>query len=81
MVLTLLQRLYPEYYSPITMRMLLSISTHLISDIEKILVKLYYQRWLVTLHSSVDDIRVKEGKSNDTLFGEVFRCLVNDLSM
>ena len=28
----------------------------------------------ITLHSSVDDIRSKEGKSVDTLFREVFKC-------
>lgn len=51
------------------------ISTHLISDIEKILDEVVFIKdGFVTLHSSVDDIRVKEGKSIDTLFREVFRC-------
>lgn len=51
------------------------ISTHLISDIEKILDEVVFIKdGLVTLHSSVDDIRSNEGKSVDTLFREVFRC-------
>lgn len=51
------------------------ISTHLISDIEKVLDEvIFIKNGIVTLHSSVDDIRTKEGKSVDTLFREVFRC-------
>lgn len=51
------------------------ISTHLIADIEKVLDEvIFIKQGVVTLHSSVDDIRTKEGKSVDTLFREVFRC-------
>lgn len=51
------------------------ISTHLISDIEKVLDEVVFiKEGKVTLHSSVDDIRTKEGKSVDTLFREVFKC-------
>ncbi len=51
------------------------ISTHLISDIEKVLDDVVFIKdGNVTLHSSVDDIRSKEGKSVDTLFREVFKC-------
>lgn len=51
------------------------ISTHLISDIEKVLDDvIFIKEGMVTLQSSVDDIRSQEGKSVDTLFREVFRC-------
>lgn len=51
------------------------ISTHLIADIEKVLDEVVFIKdGKVTLHSSVDDIRTKEGKSVDTLFREVFKC-------
>ncbi len=51
------------------------ISTHLIADIEKVLDEVVFIKdGNVTLHSSVDDIRSKEGKSIDTLFREVFKC-------
>lgn len=51
------------------------ISTHLISDIEKVLDEfIFIKDGNVTLHASVDDIRTREGKSIDTLFREVFRC-------
>lgn len=51
------------------------ISTHLIADIEKVLDEVVFIKdSFVTLHASVDDIRMKEGKSVDTLFREVFRC-------
>ncbi len=51
------------------------ISTHLIADIEKVLDEVVFIKdGFVTLHSSVDDIRTKEGKSVDTLFREVFKC-------
>lgn len=51
------------------------ISTHLIADIEKVLDEVVFIKdGCVTLHSSVDDIRSKEGKSVDILFREVFRC-------
>lgn len=51
------------------------ISTHLISDIEKVLDEvIFIKDGVVTLHSTVDDIRSQEGKSIDTLFREVFKC-------
>lgn len=51
------------------------ISTHLIADIENILDEvIFIKNGEVTLHSSVDDIRMKEGKSIDSLFREVFKC-------
>ncbi|GLC31248.1 ABC transporter ATP-binding protein [Clostridium omnivorum] len=51
------------------------ISTHLISEIENILDEvIFIKNGTVTLQSSVDDVRAKEGKSIDSLFREVFRC-------
>ncbi|MCI5937973.1 MAG: ABC transporter ATP-binding protein [Eubacterium sp.] len=51
------------------------ISTHLISDVESVLDDVVFlQNGQIRLHSSVDDIREKEGKSVDELFREVFRC-------
>lgn len=51
------------------------ISTHLISDIENVLVDvIFIQNGHIRLHTSVDAIREQEGKSVDTLFREVFRC-------
>lgn len=51
------------------------ISTHLISDIERVLDEvIFIKNGSVMLHSSVDDIRNKEGKSIDALFREVFKC-------
>jgi ABC-2 type transport system ATP-binding protein len=51
------------------------ISTHLISDVEKILDDAYFiSDGKITLASSVDDIREKHNKSVDELFREVFRC-------
>lgn len=51
------------------------ISTHLISDIENILDQVLFLRdGKIVMNSSVDDIRVKEGKSVDALFREVFSC-------
>ncbi|MDK2807467.1 MAG: type transport system ATP-binding protein [Clostridiales bacterium] len=51
------------------------ISTHLISDIENVLDEvIFLQNGRITLQSSVDDIRMKEGKSVDILFREVFKC-------
>lgn len=51
------------------------ISTHLISDIERILDEVIFinQGQLVS-HRIVDEIRETEGKSVDALFREVFRC-------
>ena len=51
------------------------ISTHLISDIEKVLDDvLFLNKGEITLHKSVDDIRSEYGKSVDALFREVFAC-------
>ena len=51
------------------------ISTHLISDVENILEQvLFIQNGHLVLNMSVDDIRIKEGKSIDSLFREVFKC-------
>lgn len=51
------------------------ISTHLIADIENILDEaVFLKEGVVMMHSSVDDIRMSEGKSIDTLFREVFKC-------
>lgn len=51
------------------------ISTHLISDIEKVLDDvIFLNRGQITLHKSVDDIRLEYGKSVDALFREVFAC-------
>lgn len=51
------------------------ISTHLIADIENILDEvIFIQNGQICLTSSVDDIRINQGKSVDTLFREVFRC-------
>lgn len=51
------------------------ISTHLIAEIENVLDEVIFLKdGTVTLHSSVDEIRTKEGKSIDSLFREVFRC-------
>jgi ABC-2 type transport system ATP-binding protein len=51
------------------------LSTHLIAEIENILDEVIFLKdGAVTLHSSVDDIRTKGGKSIDSLFREVFKC-------
>jgi len=51
------------------------ISTHLISDIEKILDDIIFIKdGQVVLTKSVDDIRGENGKSVDALFREVFKC-------
>ena len=50
------------------------ISTHLISDIEKVLDEaIFLKDGQITLHDSVDNIREREGKSVDALFREIFR--------
>ena len=50
------------------------ISTHLISDIEKVLDEaIFLKDGQIMLHDSVDNIREREGKSVDTLFREIFR--------
>ena len=51
------------------------ISTHLISDIERILDEVIFLKdGEVVLTSSVDDIREQKGVSVDALFREVFKC-------
>jgi ABC-2 type transport system ATP-binding protein len=51
------------------------ISTHLITDIEKILDEvLFLQNGRIVLQGAVDDIRAEHGKSIDGLFREVFKC-------
>ncbi len=51
------------------------ISTHLIADVESVLDDvIFLQNGQIRLHSSVDDIREKEGQSVDSLFREVFKC-------
>jgi ABC-2 type transport system ATP-binding protein len=51
------------------------ISTHLISDIERILDDVIFLKdGEVVLTSTVDEIREDKGVSVDTLFREVFRC-------
>lgn len=52
------------------------ISTHLISDIEKVLDEvIFLKEGHVMLHNSVDNIRENEGKSVDALFREIFRTI------
>lgn len=51
------------------------ISTHLITDIEKILDEfIFVQNGRIVRAGNVDDVRTLEGKSIDELFREVFRC-------
>ncbi len=51
------------------------ISTHLISDVEKVLDDvIFLKNGTVVLHKSVDVIRSEEQKSIDALFREVFAC-------
>lgn len=51
------------------------ISTHLISDIEKILDEvIFIKEGQVLLTKTVDEIREENGKSVDSLFREVFKC-------
>ncbi len=50
------------------------ISTHLISDIEKILDEVVFiKEGSIVRHSGVDDIREEEGKSVEDVFKEIFR--------
>ena len=50
------------------------ISTHLIADIEKVLDEvIVLKSGRIMLHSTVDDIRERQGKSVDALFREIFR--------
>ena len=51
------------------------ISTHLISDVEKVLDDvIFISKGKVMLTSTVDDIRENQNKSVDELFREVFKC-------
>lgn len=51
------------------------LSTHLIQDIENILDRVIFIReGHLALNATVDEIRMEQGKSVDTLFREVFRC-------
>ncbi len=53
----------------------LLICTHLIQDIENILDEVVFiKNGGVIVHSTVDDIRTKQGKSVDRYFREVFAC-------
>ena len=50
------------------------ISTHLISDIERVLDEaVFLKEGKIIFHNSVDNIRESEGKSVDALFREMFR--------
>lgn len=52
------------------------ISTHLISDIERVLDEvIFLQNGQIVRHDTVDNIRAVEGKSVDQLFREVFRAV------
>lgn len=51
------------------------ISTHLISDVEKVLDDvIIINNGSIYIQDSVDNIRIEQGKSVDELFREVFRC-------
>ena len=51
------------------------ISTHLISDVEKVLDEfLFLKEGVITMHDTTDNVRETQGKSLDELFREVFRC-------
>ena len=51
------------------------ISTHLISDVEKVLDDvIFINQGRMVLQSSVDEIREEKGMSVDALFREVFKC-------
>lgn len=51
------------------------ISTHLITDIEKVLDEfLFINKGKIVMHSTVDEVRESRGMSVDELFREVFRC-------
>lgn len=51
------------------------ISTHLISDVEKVLDGvIFINQGNIVLTSTVDEIRERENKSVDALFREVFKC-------
>ncbi|HWQ79362.1 MAG TPA: ABC transporter ATP-binding protein [Anaerovoracaceae bacterium] len=51
------------------------ISTHLISDVERIFdTVVFLKEGEIVLQGNIDNIREKEGKSIDELFREVFKC-------
>ena len=51
------------------------ISTHLISDVEKVLDEvIFINQGQIMLQSTVDDIREEKGMSVDALFREVYKC-------
>lgn len=51
------------------------ISTHLISDVEKLFdTVVFLKEGEIVLNGEIDTIRTKEGKSIDELFREVFKC-------
>lgn len=51
------------------------LSTHLIRDIENILDRvLFMKQGRLVLNAAVDELRMEQGKSVDTLFREVFKC-------
>ncbi len=51
------------------------ISTHLISDVEKVLDEfVFLKEGVVTMHDTTDNVRETQGRSVDELFREVFRC-------
>ena len=50
------------------------ISTHLISDVEKVLDEaIFLKQGKIMLHETVDNIRAREGRSVDALFRDIFR--------
>ena len=52
------------------------ISTHLISDVERVLDEVIFLGYgKVGMTAAVDDIREREGKSVDALFREIFRAM------
>ena len=53
------------------------ISTHLISDVEKVLDEvIFLKEGKIVCHDTVDNIRETQGKSVDALFREIFRAQV-----
>ena len=51
------------------------ISTHLIADVEQIFdAVIFINKGEINLFETVDDVRLKHGKSVDQLFREVFKC-------
>ena len=51
------------------------ISTHLIADVENILDEVVFIRdGQICMQAQVDEVRIKQGQSIDSLFREVFKC-------